>query len=105
MSVKSNLLNIAAAAPKALSEALDETADFILTLIRLYVPVRTGALKASYRTERVSPLHLIIGSALNYSVFVEYGTSRMGAQPHFTPAFLQAEQFLQAKIREKMASL
>ena len=105
MSVKSHLLEIAAAAPRALSEALDETADFILTLVRLYAPVKTGALRASYQKEQVSTLYFIVGSVLNYSVFQEYGTSRAAAQPHLTPAFLQAEEFLRKKIAEKLSEL
>lgn len=105
MPVKSNLLRIANQAPKALSEAIDETANFILALIRIHVPVRTGALKASFEIEKLSPLHLLIGSMLNYSVFVNFGTSKQAANPFFTAAFHQAEEFFQRAIINKLKAI
>jgi HK97 gp10 family phage protein len=78
---------------EAVSLALHDTADFILTLIRLYAPVQTGWLRDSYKKESVAQLHILIGTMVNYALFVEFGTHKAGAQPHITPAFHQAREF------------
>lgn len=85
--------------------ALHDTADFILTLVRLYAPVDTGWLRDSYKKETVSQLHILIGSMVNYSLFQEYGTSRMRAQPHLTPAFMQGQPFFEMAMRNYARSL
>ena len=98
----SRLSLIADASEKAVSEALAETASFILDLIRTFAPVDTGALRDSYQIERVTALYFIVGSILIYSAAQEYGTSRTPAQPHVLPAFLQAEEFFHQKVVEKL---
>lgn len=106
MAVLASRLNfIADAADEAMALALHDTADFILSLIRLYVPVRTGWLRDSYQQESVSLLHIIVGSMVNYAVYQEYGTSRMAAQPHLVPAFLQAETFFQSRVKHYIENL
>lgn len=98
----SRLHLIADEAEEIVAECLKETAEFILTLIRIYAPVKTGALRASYQIEVVSPLHILIGSAILYAIFQEYGTSRQSGTPHVTPAFAQAEAFILALLRSKL---
>jgi HK97 gp10 family phage protein len=98
----SRLSFIAAGADKAVAAALEDTANFILTLIRAYAPVDTGALRDSYEIEKVSPLYIIIGSMLNYSIFQELGTSRMAASPHVLPAFLQGEDFFRNALIQRI---
>lgn len=90
---------------EAVSIALHDTAMFILTLIRLYAPVDTGWLRDSYQKETVSQLHILIGSSVFYALFQEYGTSRMRAQPHVTPAFMQAEAYFQQQLASRIKSL
>jgi HK97 gp10 family phage protein len=53
-------------------------------------PVQTGTLKSSIQYD-LSETHggdlmVIIGSNLRYAGFVEYGTSKMAAQPYLRPA-------------------
>lgn len=50
-------------------------------------PVDTGNLKGSY-THRVGKggEDVVIGSPVDYAIYVEKGTSRNRAQPHLTPA-------------------
>lgn len=50
------------------------------------VPVDTGNLKNSIATDIVKPLEAVVGTGVEYAEFVEYGTSRMAAQPYMTPA-------------------
>lgn len=41
-----------------------------------------------------------VGTAVNYSLFVEYGTSKMDARPFFRPALAEAERDLSAFVRD-----
>lgn len=101
----SRLTMIADGADEAVSVALHDTAAFILALIRIYAPVDTGWLRDSYKKETVSQLHILIGSAVNYSLFQEYGTSRMKGTPHVTPAFHQAEGFFRKQLAARVKNL
>lgn len=55
-----------------------------------YCPVRTGTLRRSIHTEIEYPdqnrVVALIGPDAPYGVYVEYGTSRMRAQPYLRPA-------------------
>lgn len=66
-------------------DALDEIAADIETVAGRLAPVDTGALRRSIRTD-VSPGKREIGAAVDYSEFVERGTSRAPAQPFLSPA-------------------
>ena len=79
---------------ESVADVVDQTAKFILTMIRVMAPVDTGALRDSYRIEQVTNWYVIIGSSLNYSVYQEFGTYKMGAQPHVAPSFYMGEKFL-----------
>ena len=46
----------------------------------------TGRLANSITLDRVGDLTASVGSALNYALWLEYGTSRMAARPFFRPA-------------------
>lgn len=86
--------------------ALQDTAEFILTLIRVYAPVDTGWLRDSYQKESVNSLHILIGSMVNYSIHQEYGTSRgQRFTPHLRPAFHQAPPTLAANMKRRMNEL
>lgn len=81
-----NRLPDVAAQMKSDGEALvQKTADDIVTDAQDRAPVRTGALRDGiHRTG--SGMQAKVESAAPYSTYVEYGTSRMGAQPFFWPA-------------------
>jgi HK97 gp10 family phage protein len=101
----SRLRVIADGADDAVALALHDTAAFILTLIRVYVPVKTGWLRDSYKKESVNLLHILVGTMVNYSIFQEYGTSRMSARPHVTPAFVQAEPYFRQQFENRVNDL
>lgn len=65
---------------------LSDVADEIKDNVKSYAPVRTGALRDSIEKVRVKLLHYRIQSDKFYALFVEYGTSRFGAQPYFRRA-------------------
>jgi HK97 gp10 family phage protein len=67
------------------------------TLSKELAPVRTGFLRENIRQTKqasLDDLEAIVESAADYSVFVEYGTVNMEAQPFFTPAFESARKQL-----------
>lgn len=101
----SKLRFIADNADNAAAVAIQDTADFILMLIRVYAPVKTGWLRDSYKKDTITPLHILIGTMVNYSVFQEYGTSRMAARPHVTPAFAQAESYFAGQLAKRLKNL
>ena len=65
---------------------LADIGELIVKSAKEIVPVDTGALKESI-TYEVDGNSVTVGSPLNYSVYVELGTSKMGAQPYLRPAF------------------
>lgn len=57
-------------------------------------PVDTGALRASIHARPVSVRHWRVEVSQSYAAYVEYGTSRMRAQPYLTPAVEQVRRRL-----------
>ena len=60
-------------------------------LAKYYCPVDTGRLRESIRMEGAFPHYTLIADAINqygqpYAAYVEYGTSKMPAQPFMWPA-------------------
>lgn len=56
---------------------------------RRLAPVDTGRLRSSITVKR-TPDGAVVGSNVEYAPYVEYGTSRMAAQPYLRPAVLIA---------------
>jgi HK97 gp10 family phage protein len=98
--LKSDLTRIAMQAPEAAKEALLQTAADIVDLTKQLTPVDTGALKQSYGAVPIDSSTIQIGTDKEYGPFVEYGTSRMAAQPHLTPAFMQNEETFKVRLAE-----
>ena len=102
----SRLSIISTGAEAAVALALHDTANFILTLIRIYAPVDTGWLRDSYKKESLSLLHILIGSMVSYSIHQEYGTSRGGRfTPHVRPAFHQSTEKFQQAMKDRLRNL
>jgi HK97 gp10 family phage protein len=99
--LQSNLLRIALEAPKAAEKALRQTANDIVQVAKQLAPVDTGALQRSYRVEPADDSTMIVGTEIEYAKSVEFGSSRGApAQPHFTPAFHQAEETFKVRLKE-----
>jgi HK97 gp10 family phage protein len=78
-----------------IAEALNEGAESCVSLAQQLAPVDTGFMKENVaQTEAATPDHLRVTmeSQADYSVFVEYGTVNMEAQPFMTPAFQSARR-------------
>lgn len=76
---------------------LNSAANSVVTIAQELAPVRTGELKSKIRqTEFASDdnLSVAVESGAEHSLFVEYGTVNMDAQPFLTPAFESAKRQL-----------
>lgn len=101
----SRLVFIAEHSPEAASLALHDTANHVLSLVRLYVHVITGWLRDSYRKESVAQLHIIIGTMVDYAVWEELGTMTRKAHYHLTPAFAESERYFQETFAKYLKNL
>jgi hypothetical protein len=90
MTLKSNIPALRGAILPALDASVGETAGVVKQERDARVPVDTGALRRSGRIVRHAAAHYEVreGDGLPdaRARFTEYGTSRMQAIPHFTPA-------------------
>jgi HK97 gp10 family phage protein len=57
-----------------LSKFLEESAKMVFDEVKNHAPVKTGRLRESISLIKVSDLHYVVGSPLEYAVFVERGT-------------------------------
>lgn len=103
--LSSDLTKIARETPEAGRKALLQTAADIVAITKALAPEDTGALRRSYGAVPLSSDDIIIGTDSPYAVFVEFGTTRAGAQPHLSPAFAQAEVTFAARLKEEMERL
>jgi HK97 gp10 family phage protein len=71
----------------AVGDAVEQGAETAKDNIQAITPVATGRHKNGITVRRTSQLTAQVESDpdLEYPVYLEYGTSRMAARPHFTP--------------------
>lgn len=98
----SDLTEIAGKTGAAAQRALLQTGADIVDLTKQITPVDTGNLKGSYGAVPVTSHEVHVGTEVEYAPYVEYGTSRMAAQPHLTPAFQQSADTFAARLVEEM---
>lgn len=96
---------IIAKAHEAVAAAVRDAAAQLESRAKEMAPVRTGALRDSIHTEMDGDLVAQVGSDLDYSVYQEYGTSRMPAHPFMTPAAEEARQIFEDDLRGIAESL
>lgn len=68
---------------------MQNSKEEVVKIARRYVPVRTGKLRDSISgtvRHRGDSVSLLVGSPVEYAYYVEFGTSRMSAQPYLRPA-------------------
>ena len=80
-----NTAKAEAAAEKAATEIVEECIQAGLESSKRFVPIKTGALHDSLRSEQEGA-EGSYGSDLEYSIYVEMGTGKMGAQPYLRPS-------------------
>jgi HK97 gp10 family phage protein len=102
MVLRSNLSKIAQRAPEFASEALLQTGADIVNIAKQLVPVDTGHLQASIGAEPIDSKTVVVGTDVEYSIYVEFGTESQAAQPYFIPAFTQSEETFKARLEQKI---
>lgn len=102
--------------PEQVDTAVRATAFQVQGIAQMLSPVATGANRNSIYTKTSkgnvgSPGELgdilpavglgeaVIGPSMEYSFFLEFGTSRMAARPYLTPAAEQAQRLFAANIK------
>ena len=72
--------------PQMIENALIRVAEESIQVAKDTVPVDTGTLQRSIRVLERGPNYVIIGSDVEYALYVELGTYKMQAQPYLGPA-------------------
>lgn len=81
------------------AEAVSASAGRCAALAREFVPVDTGALQASIHTVSGGKYAASVVASAPYAAMVEYGTSKMAAQPYMLPAAHTAAETFFANAR------
>lgn len=73
----------------AINSALNEIGLFVVAESQIRTPVDTGTLRRSetFKTD-ADKKTVYVGSNVEYDEYVEFGTSKQKAQPHWTPAVM-----------------
>ena len=94
-----------------LSDALVQTTEDLFDISQQLVPVDTGLLNASGETditefENGRPTKTVFGyggegsQREQVAIWMEYGNSRVAAQPYMEPAAAQAEQTFKVRLEQ-----
>lgn len=84
---------------ESLLEILDEGGKKILEIATPNVPVDTGELRDSGQVIRNGD-SILSGFSADHAEYVEYGTSRMAAQPYLRPAGDHQEEIQEAVLQK-----
>src|SRR3990172_938523 len=86
------LREAAAKLPNQVRAALEELIHQGEEHAKQIVPVDTGYLRSTIYGQVTGPLEAELRADADYAVFVEEGTSRMGARPYLRPSLEQVRQ-------------
>ena len=119
--LRANLLTFTNAVDPETTSALNEVAEKIRDSAKENAPVDTGTLQKSIAKETITHKGKVksirvraggrvrnpkTGRLVDYASYVEFGTSRMAAQPFLRPAYVEHRQeILKAITRGMMARL
>jgi len=103
--------------PLKVDQAVRATAFFVEAIAKTMSPVATGANRSSIYTKTSQGVNgtpgelgdilpavqigeAVVGPSMGYSIFLEFGTSRMPARPFLTPAAEQAPKYFETVIKQ-----
>jgi HK97 gp10 family phage protein len=89
---------------RAQQDGLEAGARIVETHAKIACPVDTGFLRNSITVDEVTPMEAIIGPHTDYAEHVEFGTSRMEAQPYMRPALDEHENEIVAAVEATVAA-
>lgn len=84
---ESNSEEVIAKLKEKINDALNEIGSFIVAEAQVKTPVDTGTLRRAetFKVEEDKNT-VVVGSNVEYDEYVELGTSKQKAQPHWKPA-------------------
>lgn len=97
--------DIAKKAHDAVSDIVRKTALDVEGQAKMFVPVDTGVLKNSIDVQMEGDMTAVVAPHTEYAAYVEFGTSRMAAQPYMTPAAEEARPAYIAALTQLEARL
>lgn len=103
--VSNRLPQIAAAIRPAVSAVVKTKTLEVQAKAQGLAPVKTGALRRSITSQFPTDLTGRVGPSVNYGVFVEFGTRRMGARPYMRPAAESVLPTFAAAVKAALGSL
>ena len=89
---------------QAQRDGLEAGARIVETHSKILCPVDTGFLRNSIQVDSVTPMAAIIAPHTDYAEHVEFGTSRMEAQPYMRPALDEHEAEIVQAVRDTVAA-
>ncbi len=103
--LRRNLARLAGAERRqAQRDGLEAGARVVETYAKILAPVDTGFLRNSIQVDSVTPVEAIIAPHTEYAEHVEFGTSRMAAQPYMRPALDEHEGEIVQAVRDTVAA-
>lgn len=90
---------------KTKEEMLEDAGKFVEGKARILVPVDTGNLKGSLDNRMKNAYTVQIGTDVEYSTDVEFGTSKQSAQPYLLPAYEMNKEKIKERMRKRVAQL
>lgn len=94
---------------QAQQDGLEAGARVVETHAKVLCPVDTGALRNSIMVDEVTPDVAVIAPHTEYAEHVEFGTSRMAAQPYMRPALDEHDgeilDAIEAAVRDFVESI
>jgi len=82
------------------AQAVAKCAFDIEAHAKAVVPVDTGNLKNSIQTDMETDLTAVVGTPVEYAVYVEYGTHKMAERPYLGPAAELVRPSFNAAMKE-----
>ncbi len=89
---------------QAQRDGLEAGARIVETHAKINAPVDTGFLRNSIQVDSVTPIEAIIAPHTDYAEHVEFGTSRMAAQPYMRPALDEHENEIMQAVSDTVAA-
>ena len=86
VTVRSRVPEVSAKVRRRAEQIVEKAALDVEAQAKLRAPVDTGLLRNSIHVQPISPLERDVTSPVHYSVYQEFGTRHMAAQPYMTPA-------------------
>ncbi len=97
---------VIAALPTAIQEGIKKSTKQAAVITKdeaiRECPVRTGYLRSTIFYSVGGPMEYSVGAKAPYGYYVEYGTSRMRAQPFLRPAFIFVTENIVSAMAESI---